>query len=73
MLPIMTNYFKLECAPDWHMYQYHVDFNPQIENKRMRIALLFHHSELLGETRAFDGMMLYLPKRLPQEVSFNLA
>ena len=27
-IQVITNYFNLEQAPDWHLYQYHVDFNP---------------------------------------------
>jgi hypothetical protein len=34
----------------------------------LRIALLFNHEELLGKTRAFDGMVLFLPKKLPDQV-----
>ena len=67
-LPLMSNYFRLESAPDWHLYQYHIDFNPPCDSKRLRIALLFNHEELLGKTRAFDGMVLFLPKKLPDQV-----
>ena len=67
-LPVVTNYFKLEMAPDWHLYQYHVDFNPPIDSRKMRMALLMSHENLLGRTKAFDGMILYLPKRLQEKV-----
>nr|XP_022341463.1 piwi-like protein 1 isoform X1 [Crassostrea virginica]XP_022341464.1 piwi-like protein 1 isoform X1 [Crassostrea virginica]XP_022341465.1 piwi-like protein 1 isoform X1 [Crassostrea virginica] len=68
-LPVVTNYFKLEMAPDWHLYQYHVDFNPPIDSRKMRMALLMSHENLLGRTKAFDGMILYLPKRLQEKVT----
>jgi len=68
-LPVMTNYFRLEQAPNWHLYQYHVGFDPELDSKRLRCALLHDHDELLGKTRAFDGMVLYLPKKLPLQVS----
>ena len=67
-IQVITNYFNLEQAPDWHLYQYHVDFNPAVESKRMRIALLCSHEEIIGRTKAFDGMVLFLPKKLPQQV-----
>ncbi|KAL4223114.1 Piwi-like protein 1 [Mactra antiquata] len=66
-IPLMTNYFALEQAPDWHLYQYRVDFSPDVDSKKLRIALLYHHEELLGRTKAFDGMTLFLPRKLPPE------
>ena len=70
-IQVITNYFNLEQAPDWHLYQYHVDFNPPVESKRMRIALLCSHEELIGKTKAFDGMVLFLPKKLQEQVLIN--
>ncbi|XP_078456722.1 piwi-like protein 1 [Lampetra fluviatilis] len=61
---LLTNYFKLLSRKTWMVYQYHVTFSPELESKRLRIALLHEHNELLGETRAFDGCILYLPKKL---------
>lgn len=68
-LPVVTNYFKLEMTPDWHLYQYDVKFNPPIDSRKMRMALLMTHENLLGRTKAFDGMILYLPHRLPEQVT----
>ena len=34
----------------------------------MRYRLLYDHSDYLGETRAFDGIQLYLPYKLEQQV-----
>jgi hypothetical protein len=34
----------------------------------MRYRLLYDHSDYLGETRAFDGIQLYLPYKLQQQV-----
>ena len=67
-IQVITNYFNLEQAPDWHLYQYHVDFNPPVESKRMRIALLCSHEDLIGKTKAFDGMVLFLPIKLQNQV-----
>ena len=38
-----------------------------MENKNQRYGLLFQHSELLGNTRAFDGATLYLPKKVTDD------
>ncbi|KAG8455995.1 hypothetical protein GDO86_001978 [Hymenochirus boettgeri] len=61
---LSTNHIKLISRPQWVLYQYHVDYNPQMELKPMRTALLFQHEELIGKTRAFDGSILFLPRRL---------
>ena len=34
----------------------------------MRYRLLYDHSDFLGETRAFDGIQLFLPYKLQQQV-----
>ncbi|OWF41593.1 piwi-like protein 1 [Mizuhopecten yessoensis] len=68
-LPLATNFFTFDCDEDWSLYQYHVDFNPMIDSRKMKAGLLFTHAELLGATRVFDGMILYLPRKLPQEVT----
>ena len=68
-MPLYSNYFQLEAAPNWMLYQYHVSFSPEVENKKFRMFLVKQHREMLGETRAFDGMVLFLARRLPQDVS----
>ncbi len=35
-----------------------------VESKNLRYSLLFEHFETLGRTRAFDGAILYLPKKV---------
>ncbi|XP_076107273.1 piwi-like protein 1 [Mytilus galloprovincialis] len=67
---IIANAFPVECTlTEWILYQYHVDFNPQVDSKKVRCAMIADHKDLLGETRAFDGMKLIIPRRLPQEVT----
>lgn len=66
-IPVISNYFTLESAPNWHLYQYHVDFSPEVDNRKMRAGMVKEHAELLGATRAFDGMQLFIAKKLEQE------
>nr|AGL54162.1 PIWI-like protein 1 [Ambystoma mexicanum] len=61
---LSTNHFRLTSRPQWVLYQYHIDYNPEMESRRLRIALLFQHEELIGKVHAFDGTMLFLVKRL---------
>lgn len=53
---LYANYFKLVKAPNWVIYQYHVDFAPTIESPKMRRAMLFDHLDKLGNSFVFDGM-----------------
>ncbi|XP_070689583.1 piwi-like protein 1 [Pempheris klunzingeri] len=64
VIPLTANYFRILSRPQWVLYQYHVDYKPQMESRRLRSALLFHHEEVLGSARSFDGALLFLPHKL---------
>nr|ASR73908.1 piwi-like protein 1 [Acipenser dabryanus] len=68
-IELRANFFRIISRPQWVLYQYHVDYNPQMESRRLRSALLFKHDEVLGTTRTFDGSILFLPHRLPNTVT----
>ncbi|XP_042343719.1 LOW QUALITY PROTEIN: piwi-like protein 1 [Plectropomus leopardus] len=61
---LTANFFRILSRPQWVLYQYHVDFKPPMEARRLRSALLFQHEEVLGSARSFDGALLFLPRRL---------
>uniref|UniRef100_A0AAX7U8Y4 Piwi domain-containing protein n=1 Tax=Astatotilapia calliptera TaxID=8154 RepID=A0AAX7U8Y4_ASTCA len=63
-IQLTANFFRILSRPQWVLYQYHVDFKPQMESRRLRSALLFQHEETLGSARSFDGALLFLPNRL---------
>ncbi|XP_073321445.1 piwi-like protein 1 [Pagrus major] len=63
-IPLTANFFRILSRPQWVLYQYHVDYNPPMESRRLRSALLFQHEEALGSARSFDGALLFLPHRL---------
>nr|XP_009930781.1 PREDICTED: piwi-like protein 1 isoform X1 [Opisthocomus hoazin] len=69
MIKLITNYFRLTSRPQWALYQYHVDYSPEMEARRLRSALLLRHEELIGKTHAFDGSILLLPKKLERKVT----
>ncbi|NXU70935.1 PIWL1 protein, partial [Oreotrochilus melanogaster] len=69
LLKLTTNYFRLKSRPQWALYQYHVGYNPEVEARRLRSALLFQHEELIGKTHAFDGSILFLPRKLGNKVT----
>ncbi|XP_022105120.1 piwi-like protein 1 [Acanthaster planci] len=66
---ILTNCFQLKREEHWLLYQYHVDFSPMVESIRARQGLLRFHTESLGTPMAFDGMILFLLRRLDQPVT----
>ncbi|NXP52120.1 PIWL1 protein, partial [Heliornis fulica] len=68
-IKLTANFFRLTSRPQWSLYQYHVGYSPEMEARRLRSALLFQHEELIGKTHAFDGSILFLPKRLGNKVS----
>nr|XP_020446024.1 LOW QUALITY PROTEIN: piwi-like protein 1 [Monopterus albus] len=63
-IQLRANFFRILSRPQWVLYQYHVDFKPPMESRRMKSALLFQHEEALGSARSFDGAILFLPRRL---------
>ena len=69
-VPLTANYIWLN-AEHHHVYQYHVSFNPTVDSKKFRFALLKDHSDDLGP-RVFDGSILFLPKKLEKKVVFPL-
>ncbi|CAM9162939.1 unnamed protein product [Lampetra planeri] len=67
-ITLLANFCTLKSQPQWVLYQYHVDFKPQMESCRLRTALLYQHEETLGSARSFDGAMLFLSRRLHSKV-----
>ena len=65
---LVSNLFRLERAPNFHLFQYRVDYNPEVPSKGMRKSMLKEHYDLLGSINQFDGMTLFLPIRLEKEV-----
>lgn len=51
------------------MYEYEVRFEPELDSRGMKNKLLSEHRKELGEVKTFDGVTLYLPVQLQQEVT----
>jgi aubergine-like protein len=65
---VLTNYFELLSKPSWTLHQYHIDFDPPTESKRLRIGLFSEHSALFP-CKAFDGTTLFSLNKLDQPVT----
>ncbi|XP_015112810.1 piwi-like protein Siwi [Diachasma alloeum] len=59
---LMANYYKVLEKPDWCLYQYRVDFEPEEDRTATRKGLLRQHRQLLG-SYIFDGTVLYTSNR----------
>ncbi|XP_030846820.1 seawi isoform X1 [Strongylocentrotus purpuratus] len=71
-IALIANGFKLKTKPDWQLYQYRVDFEPEILNPRARFALLKGHSALLGKGLTLDMDTMYSLFKLAEKVT-NLS
>ena len=67
-VPVKVNCVRLKYT-NKAVYQYRVNFSPELDSKNMRFMMLNQHREVIGGTKAFDGATLYLPKELPQGVT----
>ena len=68
-IALRSNFVTLRNRPNCALYQYNVSYSPPIESRGLRTGLLSEHTSLIGNVRAFDGMILFLPHRLPDDVT----
>lgn len=66
---LAVNYIKLYTEADKGVFEYLVDFQPAIASKNVRCKLIYRMREVIGETRTFDGVTLYLPMKLPDVIT----
>lgn len=67
-----VNYVKLKVEKGKGLFQYDVQYDPPVESRSLKFGILNSVKNVIGETRLFDGMVLYLPFKLPQKVSYVL-
>ena len=46
-------------------------FNPDIQSPKLKSALLYDMEDVMGKTRCFDGMTLFLPIKLSEDVTIK--
>uniref|UniRef100_A0A8B9KPE1 Piwi-like protein 2 n=1 Tax=Astyanax mexicanus TaxID=7994 RepID=A0A8B9KPE1_ASTMX len=69
-ITIGSNYIPIRCKNE-AVFQYHVTFTPNVEALSMRFGMMKDHRSTTGEVVAFDGSILYLPKRLDEVRSLS--
>lgn len=63
---LQANYFRLASMPTLQLYQYHVDFSPDVPSDGLRKCLLRQHKSLLNGY-LFDGIRLFVTKQIQHE------
>ena len=66
-MDLVSNFFRIQGGPTWCMYEYHVDFEPEIDFLSVRSALIRAHKDKIGDVYSFNGALLVSPKQLPEE------
>ncbi|VDO29290.1 unnamed protein product [Haemonchus placei] len=68
---LVANFVTIEQCPELVVWQYHVDFKPDIDSKNFRHAILKQKSiqDEIGNAFIFDGMILYIVSSINYEVS----
>uniref|UniRef100_A0A1A9V619 Piwi domain-containing protein n=1 Tax=Glossina austeni TaxID=7395 RepID=A0A1A9V619_GLOAU len=66
---LVCNYIRINSDPNKGIYVYEVRFVPNIDSKRLRRQYLNEHSVKFGGTKTFDGVILYLPILLNDELT----
>lgn len=65
---LISNYFPIMSYTNWNLYQYRVEFSPEISSTNMQRALLRMHKERLG-VYIFDGTILFSSVKYEPDVS----
>ncbi|CAL8111645.1 unnamed protein product [Orchesella dallaii] len=66
---IAANFVRLKVAKEMGIFEYYVDFKPEVENFRFRKKLISSLTDKLGSAKTFDGSKLYLATKLPNDFS----
>jgi len=68
-IQLRTNVFPVRMPQQYCLYQYHVNFNPEVPSTAIRKAMVAEHKDHFGQFYMFDGMQLFLQIRLEKDVS----
>jgi hypothetical protein len=65
----LTNCIMVKCDKNFGVFDYEVRFQPEVDNVRLRGKYLSQLKDVLGNVRTFDGVTLYLPIKLEDNVT----
>ncbi|XP_069194478.1 piwi-like protein Ago3 isoform X2 [Procambarus clarkii] len=64
----MTNWIRLSIEENKAVFEYEVKFEPPIDALNLRFRLLNSIKDEIGSVKSFDGSILWLPIKLPNEI-----
>ena len=62
---LTANYVRLEVEKGKGVFEYEVRFDPPVDSRNERFKCLNQHRDVIGPTKTFDGVVLFLPFQLP--------
>lgn len=65
----LTNYIRLQVDAERGVFEYEIRFEPAVHASSVRFKLLNQHRDIIGNTKTFDGITLYLPLQLPEKIT----
>ena len=66
-MDIVANYVSVNIDPEKDIFEYEVSFSPP-QDSRHRHKLLNQHTQIFGPVKIVNGVTLYLPYQLSDEV-----
>lgn len=69
VVSVETNYIRLNSDPDKGVFEYEVRFEPSVHSNGLRHNLVNKHKDIIGNTKTFDGTILYLPIKLVDHIT----
>jgi len=61
---VTSNYIKLHLEEGKGIFEYEVKYEPLIDSQHHRFKIINQQRDILGETKVFDGVKLFLPEML---------
>ncbi|KAK9506113.1 hypothetical protein O3M35_008106 [Rhynocoris fuscipes] len=66
---VASNYVRLRVEEGKGVFMYDVKFSPEVDALNVRFHLMRNVTDIIGDTKSFDGAILYLPFLLPDKVT----
>lgn len=68
LVAVTSNYFALNATTKWEIYQYHINFLPEVENPSFRNNLLVRHRTILGAFLYDRGSNIFTLQKLQNDL-----
>jgi len=67
-LNVTANYLRLFSEPEAGVFEYEIKYQPAVDMRTERFRLIRQCESVIGTVKTFDGVKLFLPKRLDSQV-----